>query len=150
MAMIVAVALLIVLGFLMYYAYCVFTGTKPFWDSFFGGSKDTDTGDSTQDPLGYCTFDGRDLYEKRVYTKDGKRVSVDVSPIKCSECTNYVYEGDDGCVSIIYDTTENININDSDLFDQFCDPAHPERNRDCIQPHGTCTASLAPAKKCSF
>lgn len=100
--------------------------------------------------LGYCIFEGEDLYNKNVHTYDGKQVSVDVSPILCSTCNKYVYKTEDGCTRYIFDYLENTNEDDSALLEMFCDPAHPERDKTCIQPHGTCTPSMAPSKKCAF
>jgi hypothetical protein len=100
--------------------------------------------------LGHCDFEGEDLYSKKVYTYDGKLVPVDMSPIKCSTCNQYVYKTDDGCVNYNFDFNENINEDDSALIDTFCDPKHPERKNYCVEPKGVCTPSLAPSKKCPF
>jgi hypothetical protein len=154
------IVLFLVLVFLLYYGYRTITNTKliPDWVYFWRTKKEGDTagsGDlSKPDPdtsaLGYCDFEGEDLFSGDVYTFDGKTVPVDVSPILCSQCNQFVYKNDDGCVSYIFDKLENTNIDDSGLIDKLCDPKHPERNATCIQPHGTCTPSMAPSKKCAF
>jgi hypothetical protein len=157
-----AIFLFLVLLFLMYYAYRTIEGKQviPDWVYFWRKKKSPDSdSDSDKNPppppddnaLGYCTFEGEDLYEKRVYTYDGKRVSKEVSPIKCSTCNQYVYEDESGgCVKYIFDYQENSNIDDSKNVDLLCDPAHPERDKTCIQPHGVCTPSMAPSTKCPF
>ena len=152
------IILFLVLVCVLYYGYRVVTDTKliPDWVYFWRTKKDDDGGGSGTQPtpdstaLGYCDFEGEDLYSGDVYSFDGKKVSVNVSPILCSTCNQYVYKNDDGCVSYIFDKLENTNIDDSGLLDKFCDPAHPERNDTCIQPHGTCTPSMAPSTKCAF
>jgi hypothetical protein len=153
----VTILLFLLLVLLFYVGYCVITGRKiiPDWIYFW---KKTDTKPKgtinapTPDAnaLGYCDFEGEDLYNGDVYTFDGKKVPVDVSPIECSTCNQYVYKNDDGCVTYIFDYLENTNVDDSNLLDKMCDPKHPERDDTCIQPHGTCTPSLAPSKKCPF
>ena len=154
------IVLFLVLVCLLYYGYCTITDTKliPDWVYFWRtkkGDPTTGSGDLSKpspdsNALGYCDFEGEDLYLGAVYTFDGKTVPVDVSPILCSTCNQYVYKNDDGCVSYIFDKLENTNIDDTGLLDKLCDPKHPERNATCIQPHGTCTPSMAPSKKCAF
>ena len=137
----VTVPLVVLLVFLVYYMYKL---TK---------EPTTTTNNNKQQvesSLGYCTFEGEDLFKHRVYTLDGKRVSTKVSPVKCTDCSLYVYKTREGCASYMYDTLVNTGIDDSDSFDNFCDPAHPERDKDCVEPHGICTVSLSPSKKCPF
>ena len=100
--------------------------------------------------LGYCNFVGEDLYNKNVHTFDGKQVPVTASPIKCSNCNQYVFKDDTNCTPYIYNILGNTNIDDSDLVDKLCDPMHPERSATCIRAHGTCTASKAPSSLCQF
>jgi len=123
-----------------------------FWknDPTKGGSNTLNAPTPDDNALGYCNFEGEDLYNGDVYTFDGKKVPVDVSPIECSTCNQYVYKNDEGCVTYQFDFLENTNVDDSSLLDKMCDPKHPERNATCIDPHGTCTPSLAPSKKCPF
>ena len=142
------IPLVVLLFFLMYYGYCVITNTTPFWEKL--TTDNTGGGDDRESSLGYCTFEGEDLYNKRVYTSEGIRVSADTSPIKCGDCSNYVYKNREGCTPFVYDELANPTINDSDSFDNFCDPAHPERDKDCIEPQGVCTVGLSPSKKCPF
>ena len=136
----VTVPLVALLVFLVYYMYTVIT------------KKETTNNKQQQveSSLGYCTFEGEDLFKHRVYTLDGKRVSRRVSPVKCTDCNQYVYKNREGCASYVYDPLVNTGIDDSDSFDNFCDPAHPERDKDCVEPHGICTVSLSPSKKCPF
>ena len=158
--MILTIVLFLILVCLLYYGYCIVTDTKliPDW-VYFWKTKKSDTGGDTgsltlPDPdtaaLGYCDFEGEDLFTGDVYTFDGKKVPVDVSPILCSTCNQFIFKDDEGCVSYIFDKLENTNIDDTGLIDKLCDPKHPERNATCIQPHGTCTPSMAPSKKCQF
>ncbi len=153
-----AIFLFLVLLFLIYFAYRTIEGKQviPDW-VYFWRKKDPTKGGSDKTPpppddnaLGYCTFEGEDLYDKNVYTFDGKLVSKDVSPIKCSTCNQYVFKDESGCVKYIFDYQENSNIDDSKNLDFLCDPAHPERDKTCIQPHGVCTPSMAPSTKCPF
>ena len=152
------IVLFLVLIILMIIGYLLVTDTKiPEWVYFWRTKKEQahekeEEGGPPPDikALGYCVFEGEDLYNKNVHTYDGKQVSVDVSPILCSKCNKYIYKTDEGCTHYLFDYLENINEDDSALLDKFCDPAHPERDKTCIQPHGTCTPSMAPSKKCAF
>jgi hypothetical protein len=157
--MIVTILLFLLLVLLLYVGYCLITGRKIIPDWVYFWKKKDDSGTSGGDltlpspdtkALGYCDFEGEDLFTGDVYTFDGKKVPVDISPIECSTCNQYIYKNDDGCVGYRFDYLENTNLDDSGLIDRFCDPKHPERNATCIQPHGTCTPSLAPSKKCPF
>jgi hypothetical protein len=144
----VTLPLVVLLFFLMYYGYCVVTNTRPFWEKV---ETDNNGGEDERDsPLGYCTFEGEDLYNNRVYTLNGVRVSTKTSPIKCGDCSKYLYKNKEGCAPFMFDTLINSDINDSASFDNFCDPAHPERDKDCVEPHGVCTVGLSPSKKCPF
>jgi hypothetical protein len=153
----ITILLFLLLVVLFYVGYCIITGRKiiPDW-VYFWKTKSNDPKGTLNAPtpddnaLGYCDFEGEDLYNGDVYTFDGKKVPVDVSPIECSTCNQYVYKNDDGCVMYQFDYLENTNVDDSYLLDKMCDPKHPERDDTCIQPHGTCTPSLAPSKKCPF
>ena len=151
---VLTIILFIIFVFLMYYGYLLISD-KPFpefWKNIGKKTKKNNIVKPTpnSNALGYCTFEGEDLYNKDVYTFDGKKVSVDVSPIKCSDCNQYIFKDDTGCVSYIYDMIANTNIDDSIHLDNFCDPAHPERNNTCIKPHGVCTPSMAPSSTCLF
>jgi hypothetical protein len=141
----VTLPLVVLLFFLMYYGYCVITNTPPFWEK-----ATPDEGDDRESSLGYCMFEGKDLYNNRVYTSDGARVSTDVSPIKCGDCSKYVYKNREGCTPFMFDPLLNTDTDDSASFDNFCDPVHPERDEDCVEPHGVCTVGLSPSKKCPF
>jgi hypothetical protein len=152
MAIVITLILFCVLLFVLYYGYCIITNTPPFWvtkppppSGVPGG------GDSGGATPGYCTFEGEDLVTNRVYTNSGSLVSENVSPIACSQCSQYTYKNDDGCIGYIYDTSEN-TYDSSKPEDpaNLCDPAHPERNLTCVEPQGVCTPSLSPSKKCSF
>jgi len=154
---ILTILLFLLLVILFYVGYCTVTGRKiiPDWVYFWKNGPSGPTGSlNTPAPdnnaLGYCNFEGEDLFNEDVYTFDGKKVPVDVSPIQCSTCNQYVYKNDEGCVTYQFDFLENTNVDDSGLLDQMCDPKHPERNATCIEAHGTCTPSLAPSKKCPF
>jgi hypothetical protein len=153
----ITILLFLLLVILFYVGYSVITGRKiiPDWVYFWKETKQDPKGTLNaptpdNNALGYCDFEGEDLYNGDVYTFDGKKVPVDVSPIECSTCNQYVYKNEDGCVTYQFDFLENTNVDDSNLLDRMCDPKHPERDDTCIQPHGTCTPSLAPSKKCPF
>jgi hypothetical protein len=156
--MVLTILLFLLFVILFYVGYCIVTGRKiiPDWVYFWkqggggGGGANSNAPAPDNNALGYCIFEGEDLYNEDVYTFDGKKVPVDVSPIPCSTCNQYIYKNDDGCVTYQFDFLENTNVDDSNLLDQMCDPKHPERNATCIDPHGTCTPSLAPSKKCPF
>ena len=101
--------------------------------------------------LGYCIIERDDLFSGSVYNGD-KQMSANMSPIKCSDCNQYVYKTDDQCSPYMYDTTYNVlsNFDDSSKFTVFCDPAHPERNKNCINPHVVCTLDKSVSKTCKF
>jgi hypothetical protein len=153
---ILTILLFLLLVILFYVGYCIVSGRKIipdwvyFWKKKKGDSGTLNAPTPDDNALGYCNFEGEDLYNEDVYTFDGKKVPVDVSPIPCSTCNQYVYKNDDGCVTYLFDYQENTNVDDSSLLDKMCDPKHPERDRMCIEPHGICTPSLAPSKKCPF
>lgn len=156
MNVVITLLLLIVILLLFYCGYRIITN-KPIIPDFKKKNKPTSSPQGTlsaQPPdtnaLGYCVFEGEDLYSGDVYTFDGKKVPVDVSPIECSSCNQYVYKNSEGCARYQFDYTENTNVDDSNIKDKFCDPQHPERNSNCIEPHGTCTPSLSPSQKCPF
>ena len=155
---VLTIILFLTLLFLLYFGYCTVTGKNVIPDFFKKKKKDDTTKGDINLPApdngapGYCDFEGEDLYNGDVFTFDGKVVPVDVSPIECSTCNQYVYKNDDGCVNYRYDYLENSGVDDTKVFNDqlMCDPKHPERNKTCIQPHGICTPSLAPSQKCKF
>ena len=53
-----------------------------------------------------CSFEGEDLFNKRVYTKSGTLVLPDTQDV-CSNCVQYVFKDPDGCVPLGYDETQN-------------------------------------------
>jgi hypothetical protein len=99
--------------------------------------------------LGYCVIDHEQLYNYNVYTYDNKQVSTKMSPIPCSTCNQYIYKDSGSCSPYMFDKSINTNNDDSSSMSSFCDPAHPERNKNCIQPHGVCSVS-PDAKMCPF
>jgi hypothetical protein len=158
MIIVTILLLLMLIGFFII-GYFVVTGEKIpdwvyFWKTPEPDKKPDERIKGAPEPqtqaLGHCDFEGEDLYSKKVYTYDGKVVPVDMSPIKCSMCNQYLYKSDDGCAGYNFDFNENINEDDSALEDKFCDPKHPERKLYCIEPKGVCTPSLAFSKKCPF
>jgi hypothetical protein len=103
--------------------------------------------------LGYCIIETEDLFSGSVYDYEKKKMSPKMSPIKCSDCNQYIYKTGDQCSSYMYDTSYNElspNIDDSSKVTVFCDPSHPERSKNCIQPHGVCTLDLNASKTCNF
>jgi hypothetical protein len=144
---------LVFLVILMYIGYTMIMDIPFFWSPVpVSSSSRFSVPDPDKSALGYCVFEGEDLQNGNLFKPDGTKVPVDVSPVKCSECNQYVYKKPDGsgCVSETFDSLENINIDDSDLADQMCDPAHPERGPDCVHPHGVCSRSTAPSQFCPF
>lgn len=55
---------------------------------------------------GMCVFENEDLILKQVYDYTGKRVTGAPS-IKCSDCNQYLFKDEDGCVPYGFDLTEN-------------------------------------------
>jgi hypothetical protein len=100
------------------------------------------------DKAGFCSFTEQDLFNKRVYSKDGKLVGDPAAPIRCSNCNNYVTkESGNRCVSMeIYGSTD-----DSANKNRLCDDTNPKNDKNnCIGPANFCLASLGLSKKCSF
>lgn len=148
-----------ILLFLMYIGYSVVTETDPVVQVLGTSVKKDETVLSMKAPapdpkaLGYCTIETKDLFSGSVYDYGKKKMSPEMSPIKCSDCNQYIYKTDDQCSSYMYDTTYNNlspNFDDSSKLTVFCDPAHPERSENCIQPHGVCTLDLNVSKTCKF
>lgn len=77
-----------------------------------------------------CSFDGSDLFNKRIYTATGTLVVEDVKDA-CSNCSQYVYRDQDGCTPLGYDESQNVPV--------------------CIAGFRNATGnwSVPPPKKCS-
>ena len=138
----------------MYIGYNVVNDTKPF-DFSFLKSISSDVSLTAPEPeskaLGYCIIESNDLFSGSVYDYNKKNISQ-MSPIKCSDCNQYIYKTDNQCSSYTYDLKYNAlapNVDDSSKLSVFCDPVHPERSNNCIQPHGVCTISTS-SKTCNF
>jgi len=154
----------------MYLLYCIITDTIPFWqrpDSVFTSSSTilqrpdsvfTSSSTILQPPapdttaLGYCTFKDDDLISNIVFGYSGTQVPVTASPLKCSQCNQYVFKDNTGCMPYTFDRTQNTTIDDTSSLNLLCDPAHPERDSNCIKPHGKCTVNLGNVsiQKCPF
>lgn len=103
--------------------------------------------------LGYCVIEPGDLFSGSVYDYDKKQLPSKMSPVPCSKCNQYIYKTSNTCSSYMYDSAYNAlapNIDDSSKFSVFCDPAHPERGKNCIQPHGVCSLNVDVSKTCNF
>jgi hypothetical protein len=103
--------------------------------------------------LGYCIIESDELFSGSVYDYNKKQMTSKMSPIKCSDCNQYIYKTDNQCSQYMYDREYNSiapNIDDSSKLSVFCDPAHPERSKNCIQPHGVCSIKLDESKTCNF
>ena len=147
--MILTIVLFLILVFLLYYGYRVVTDTKliPYWVYFWKTKKSDTEGDTGSITLpspdntagGLCKFEGEDLFTKAVYSFDGKNLPVDVPPILCSRCNQFIFKDDEGCTPYLFDKDENSII---------CDPKQPGKY--CTAQTGVCTVSLAPSKKCPF
>jgi hypothetical protein len=55
---------------------------------------------------GTCVFENEDLILKQVFDYSGKRVRQGTK-VSCSDCNQYVFRDEDGCVPYGYDKTEN-------------------------------------------
>ena len=148
--------LLYLLIFLMYIGYKVVTDTdtvnKKTKAKPKGTSKLKAPAPDTK-ALGYCIVETQDLFSGSVYNYKGKQMTSKMSPVPCSQCNQYVYKTDDKCSPYKYNRENNVlkNFDDSSKVGVFCDPAHPERNKACIQPHGVCMLDTsAPSKTCNF
>jgi hypothetical protein len=84
---------------------------------FIDGSRSSRVKKKDEDPLppkpspqtdagGTCVFENEDLVLKQVYDYSGKRVSQGTT-VNCSDCSQYVFKDEDGCVPYGYDFTEN-------------------------------------------
>ena len=103
--------------------------------------------------LGYCIIESKDLFSGSVYDYNKKQMPSKMSPIKCSDCNQYIYKTEKQCSQYMYNREYNSNapnIDDSSKLSVFCDPAHPERSKNCIQPHGVCSIKLEESKTCNF
>ena len=80
---------------------------------------------------GKCEFEGEDVLNKNLYTYDGKLVTQSDTVINCSDCPQYIFKDESGCVYYTFDETYN---------------------KDYIGKNsgstGVCTASIGVAKKC--
>jgi len=52
---------------------------------------------------GMCYFEGQDVYNKQVYDANGTLVTDSSVPIPCSNCVQYVFHDQDGCIPLGYD-----------------------------------------------
>jgi hypothetical protein len=103
--------------------------------------------------LGYCVIDTQDLFSGSVYDYKRKQMTSKMSPVPCSTCNQYLYKTGDQCSPYRYNREYNYltNVDDSSKKGVFCDPAHPERDKRCIKPHGVCTLDVSsPSKTCNF
>jgi len=159
---ILTLVLIMVLIFLLYYGYCLVQNVPPFWyKSPENSGKVLETSSNVfadvlkvpppdKSALGYCTFTSEDLQNKTVFDFTGKLVPPNVSPVKCSDCNNYIFKNSSKCTTFEFDKYQNLNIDDSSLLGNMCDSAHPERRGNCVQPHGVCTVGLKAAQTCPF
>jgi hypothetical protein len=49
-----------------------------------------------------CSFEGEDVFNKRIYALDGTLVIPD-EKIPCSNCSQYVYKTPEGCIPLGHD-----------------------------------------------
>ena len=156
---IVRIILFYILLFLMYMGYHLVNDTDPVESLKVLAVKNDESMFSMTAPepntkaLGYCIIESEDLFSGSVYDYNKKQMYSKMSPIKCSDCNQYIYKTGNQCSSYMYDTEYNSlspNIDDSSRVTVFCDPAHPERSNNCIQPHGVCTLDLNVSKTCKF
>ena len=150
---IVRIMLLYILMFLMYVGYNIIIDRDPFENvKVFYTKNSMKPPAPNKKALGYCTIEKDDLFSGSVYDYNKKQMTTKMSPIKCSDCNQYIYKTGDKCSSYMYNTEYNAlapNIDDSSKLGVFCDPAHPER-KNCIKPHGVCSINLKTSKTCNF
>ena len=98
------VAVLIFVGFIIN---CLYKNPsiKSIWGCF-GSKKSDDTpGElpvSTKGML--CEFEGEDLFNNKVYSRDGTLITEQPEKMTCNECNKYVYQKELGeCYDIGYD-----------------------------------------------
>lgn len=69
------------------------------WNRFMNPTKDTLTIKKQK-----CQFEGEDLFNKKVYDKEGKVVISQPSDLTCDRCSDYFYrESTDKCVGFTHD-----------------------------------------------
>jgi hypothetical protein len=140
---------------LLYYGYHVLNDRDPFYQLLKTNIRSSSDVFPSVPPepdktaLGFCTIDTQDLYNYNVFTYDNKQVSTTMSPIPCSTCNQYIFRDSGDCSQYMFDQTTGTNYDDSKNIDSFCDPKHPDRDKNCIPPHGMCSVSPV-TKKCSF
>jgi len=148
--------ILLIVKFILFYMllFLMYVGYNVVVDKELIVMKKDDGVEPDPKALGYCTIERDDLFSGSVYDSNKKKMTTNMSPIKCSDCNQYVYKTGNQCSSYMYNTEYNSlapNIDDSSKLSVFCDPAHPERAKNCIKPHGVCTLNVnAPSKTCKF
>ena len=78
-----------------------------FW--FWSGNPEPGPPEPPEAPPLMCSFDGSDLFNKRIYTATGTLVVEDVRDT-CSNCSQYVYRDQDGCILLGYDESAPVCI----------------------------------------
>ena len=152
---IVRLVLFCLLLILMYIGYRIVSDTEPVQKATQNDNKVFSMKPPETDPkaLGYCIIEQQDLFSESVYDYNKKQMSTKMSPVKCSDCNQYIYKTDNKCSQYMYNREYNSlapNVDDSSKLSVFCDPAHPEKSKNCIQPHGVCSIKLEESKTCNF
>lgn len=79
--------------------------TNNIWDCLRWSSTPTDPKPSGSKKV-MCEIEGEDLFNAKVYTRDGKLVTSQPDKLTCDECTKYVYkEGPGECYDLGFDET---------------------------------------------
>lgn len=106
--------------------------------------EDTNKGDTPSISGAKCEFEGEDIFNGHVFSKQGSPIK-NATKIDCDNCNEYVNKKQSKCVNYIYDKTENESSGDKS------DWPGSKKTPDADPNEGMCTSSLAPTgNKCSF
>jgi len=79
--------------------------TNNIWDCLRWSSTPADPKPSGSKKV-MCEIEGEDLFNSKVYTRDGKLVTSQPDKLTCDECNKYVYkEGPGECYDLGFDET---------------------------------------------
>ena len=119
----------------MFDRFIIFGKKKKDDDDGVPGTKDTPDANKT------CAFEGEDLYNSMVFTKDGQTVK-EQPQMTCSDCKKYIYKDNEGkCYDFIHDVKYNA--------DNYCLQEQEEERSEgggkiITQCNDICTASFTP------
>ncbi len=67
--------------------------------------RDPNRPDPDMSATGTCSFEGEDVYNKKVFSYDGDLVQPKTQ-VDCSQCNQYVVKQDNGCLPMGFDSFE--------------------------------------------